>query len=56
MMLLLTATGLLEIIARAVPKTVVRGVQCGLGLQLESLAAGTALHALKGRIGLATLR
>jgi hypothetical protein len=45
MMLLLTATGLLEAIARAVPKTVVRGIQCGLGLQLASLAAKQYLPA-----------
>lgn len=45
MMLLLTATGLLEALARAVPKTVVRGVQCGLGLQLASLAAREFLPA-----------
>jgi MFS superfamily sulfate permease-like transporter len=44
-MLLLTATGLLETIARAVPKTVVRGIQCGLGLQLASLAARQYLPA-----------
>ncbi len=45
MMLLLTATGLLEKLARAVPKTVVRGIQCGLGLQLASLAAREFLPA-----------
>jgi hypothetical protein len=45
MMLLLTATGLLEALARWVPKTVVRGVQCGLGLQLASLAAREFLPA-----------
>lgn len=45
MMLLLTATGLLEALARAVPKTVVRGIQCGLGLQLASLAARLYLPA-----------
>ena len=39
MMLALTATGLLEALARAVPKTVVRGVQCGLGLQLAAVEA-----------------
>lgn len=44
-MLLLTATGLLEGLARAVPKTVVRGIQCGLGLQLASLAAREFLPA-----------
>ena len=45
MMLLLTATGLLEALARAVPKTVVRGIQCGLGLQLATLAAREFLPA-----------
>jgi hypothetical protein len=45
MMLVLTATGLLETIARAVPKTVVRGVQCGLGLQLATIAAREFLPA-----------
>ncbi len=37
-MLLLTATGALEWINRAVPKPVVRGIQCGLGLQLAGIA------------------
>ena len=37
-MLLLTATGLLTWLARVVPKSVVRGIQLGLGLQLASLA------------------
>jgi hypothetical protein len=45
MMLALTATGLLEAFARAVPKTVVRGIQCGLGLQLAALAAREFLPA-----------
>ncbi|MFI5350540.1 MAG: putative sulfate/molybdate transporter [Elusimicrobiota bacterium] len=45
MMLVLTATGLLEVLARAVPKTVVRGIQCGLGLQLAALAAREFLPA-----------
>ena len=45
MMLLLTATGLLETLARAVPKTVVRGIQCGLGLKLSALAAREFLPA-----------
>ncbi len=44
-MLLLTATGLLDAFARAVPKTVVRGIQCGLGLQLAALAAREFLPA-----------
>jgi xanthine/uracil/vitamin C permease (AzgA family) len=37
-MLVLTVTGLIEWLARVVPKTVVRGIQFGLGLQLASLA------------------
>ena len=37
-MLLLANTGLLEWIARTVPKAVVRGIQVGLGLQLGLLA------------------
>jgi hypothetical protein len=39
-MLLLTVTGLVTWIGRVVPKTVVRGIQLGLGLQLTSLALG----------------
>lgn len=37
-MLLLTVTGLIGWLARVVPKTVVRGIQFGLGLQLATLA------------------
>ncbi|NWF82358.1 MAG: transporter [Bryobacteraceae bacterium] len=37
-MLLLSASGLLEWINRVVPKPVVRGIQCGLGLQLAGIA------------------
>jgi hypothetical protein len=37
-MLLLTVTGLLERLARIIPKSVVRGIQFGLGLQLASIA------------------
>ncbi len=37
-MLLLTVTGLIDWLARAVPKSVVRGIQLGLGLQLGYLA------------------
>src|SRR5438876_6687956 len=37
-MLVLTATGLIGWLARVVPKTVVRGIQFGLGLQLATLA------------------
>jgi len=38
MMLTLSATGLLDVLARAIPKSVVRGIQFGLGLQLAQLA------------------
>lgn len=38
LMLVLAASGLLEALARAVPKSVVRGIQLGLGLQLGLLA------------------
>lgn len=37
-MLILTVTGLIDWLARAVPKSVVRGIQFGLGLQLAILA------------------
>src|SRR5437763_367810 len=37
-MLVLAATGLLGWLANAVPKSVVRGIQFGLGLQLATLA------------------
>src|SRR6266571_5998128 len=37
-MLLLTVTGAMDWVANAVPKSVVRGIQFGLGLQLASLA------------------
>lgn len=37
-MLLLTLTGMLEAIAMAIPKSVVRGIQFGLGLSLATLA------------------
>ena len=37
-MLLLAVTGLLDWLARVVPKVVVRGIQCGLGLQLGRIA------------------
>lgn len=37
-MLVLTATGLLEWLARIVPRAVIRGIQLGLGLQLARLA------------------
>ena len=38
LMLFLAATGLINWIARVVPKSVIRGLQFGLGLQLASLA------------------
>jgi len=37
-MLLLTVTGAMDWVANAVPKSVVRGIQLGLGLQLAALA------------------
>ncbi|MDB6125729.1 MAG: transporter [Pedosphaera sp.] len=37
-MLVLTVTGLVDWIGRVVPKTVVRGIQLGLGMQLTTLA------------------
>ncbi|HEY3242370.1 MAG TPA: solute carrier family 23 protein [Phycisphaerae bacterium] len=37
-MFLLSATGLIEWLARAIPKTVVRGIQLGLGLMLADIA------------------
>ena len=39
-MLVLAATGLLDLLARVVPKCVVRGIQLGLGLQLATVALG----------------
>jgi hypothetical protein len=38
LMLLLAVTGMLDWLARVVPRVVVRGIQCGLGLQLGRLA------------------
>ncbi len=38
LMLLLTVTGLIDLLARVIPKAVVRGIQFGLGLQLATLA------------------
>ena len=38
LMLLLALTGLLDWLARLVPHVVVRGIQCGLGLQLARIA------------------
>ncbi|MDR7482866.1 MAG: putative sulfate/molybdate transporter [Armatimonadota bacterium] len=44
-MLVLAATGLLDWLARVVPKCVVRGIQLGLGLQLASVALGKFVQA-----------
>lgn len=44
-MLVLTVTGLIEWLARVVPKTVVRGIQFGLGLQLAMLAVKDYIQA-----------
>src|SRR3982074_994942 len=44
LMLLLTITGLVDLLARVVPKAVVRGVQFGLGLQLATLALKDYVH------------
>ena len=52
LMLVLTATGLIGWLARAVPKCVVRGIQLGLGLQLASLALKDYVPA-DGRAGYA---
>jgi hypothetical protein len=64
-MLLLAATGLIDWVARIVPKSVVRGIQLGLGMQLASLAlkdyvpadgvAGYALAAAAFGVALALL-
>lgn len=48
LMLLLAATGLLDAIARVVPHVVVRGIQCGLGLQLGRIAVADYVPALGG--------
>ncbi len=45
-MLLLTLTGLLDTLARVVPKPVVRGIQFGLGLHLARMALGEYIPAL----------
>lgn len=61
-MLLLTVTGLIGWLARVVPKTVVRGIQFGLGLQLATLALkdyvqadGAVGYALAGLGGVITI-
>ena len=51
-MLLLTVSGLLSRIAVVVPKTVVRGIQLGLGITLARLAVGNYCLA-EGTIGIA---
>ncbi len=51
-MLGLTVTGLIEWLARVVPRTVVRGIQFGLGLQLATLALKDYVQA-DGAIGYA---
>ncbi len=45
-MLALTVTGLLSVLARLIPRCVVRGLQFGLGLSLASLALRTYVPAL----------
>jgi hypothetical protein len=49
-MLILVKTGLVEWIAQVVPKSVIRGVQFGLGLQLASLALKDYVRA-EGAVG-----
>lgn len=44
-MLVLAVSGLLDWLARVVPKCVVRGIQLGLGLQLASVALGKFVQA-----------
>ena len=51
-MFLLAVTGLIDWLARAVPKSVVRGIQFGLGLQLSLLALTQYVRA-EGRLGYA---
>lgn len=50
MMLTLSVTGLLDVLARAIPKSVIRGIQFGLGLQLAQLALKDYLPA-EGKAG-----
>jgi hypothetical protein len=45
LMLLLALTGLLDWLARVVPHVVVRGIQCGLGLQLGRIAVADYIPA-----------
>lgn len=51
-MLLLTVLGLIDWLARVVPKAVIRGIQLGLGIQLASIALGRFVPA-EGTGGLA---
>ena len=44
-MLVLSLTGLIDWIARIVPKAVVRGIQLGLGMQLAGIALGNYVQA-----------
>jgi hypothetical protein len=44
-MVFLTATGLLDWLGRIIPKSVVRGIQFGLGLQLATIALGNYVRA-----------
>jgi hypothetical protein len=44
-MLVLAVTGLLDWLARVVPKSVIRGIQLGLGLQLATVALGRFIQA-----------
>jgi len=48
-MLVLSLTGLVDVLARAVPKPVVRGIQFGLGIQLSMLALKDYVQADGGR-------
>lgn len=49
-MLLLTVTGLVDWLARVIPKSVIRGIQFGLGLKLASVALQTYVMA-DGMVG-----
>ncbi len=49
-MLFLTVTGLIEWLARVIPRSVIRGIQFGLGLQLSLLSLTKYMHA-EGTVG-----
>ncbi len=49
-MVVLSATGLLDWLARVIPRCVIRGIQLGLGLQLASVALGNYVR-VDGRAG-----